>query len=764
MDVTPAQGPQRLLPYRYELLKHPDSIRVLSGEQLRNPDTSRNYSAISYTWGVGPFSHDLIIEQSSADNDGTSALSSADSTPKLSFLKIKASVDGILRHMRDIHRPVYLWLDALCINQKDDNDKAKQIPQMGEIYKCAEAVHVWLGVSEANEAATAFANIRSLPLFGETETYMTDLCKSLTMLTKESWFTRRWVIQELKLAERAVIHYARHHVEYTRFRAAWYLVESRMLSETGPRDLRPLLNRDSTEDLLELLWRFDRAECSQPKDRIAALYGFIPRSHQPMDLEYNQHGWEEMYRRLAETLINKGALSAFRVILHLFAFGSAVRGNPKPEDTNCPSWVPNWSRVLKAGIASGERLAKNSIDHRMDRPWVERLMKLDGTEDAASLDLGRNDGLSSNEKEKIWLQEAQQDIPFRLRDEAQRHGNEKYERLVTTTRFWALGESLRINWSPVRGGLFGKKPRLILKLPQKQVENKEPIYDEKPKLWEQVLTCLKLVQDRIGSRDVYIYDAVIMFGTPRACLRIMTLFAVVLKSESPLPEWSLSSLVCFLYETFVAGFENPKALAEDQISFLTSIGGLLQNYALVELEPLEIPRGFSGILGVRKEVVRRFTQGFDFGEYALAPWDIERDDILVPCDEEKLTNFNLGEPDYYHWDYAPQYHLVEVAMCLRPTSDKQVYEVSQAGSLSSFKKFASKLSGSSTTYRNLQDDKEYSFPPPQVRKARFLGPAYCLTTDLASEFVDEGQFNRFHKTYRDARVAGFCRPVTIDVV
>ncbi|KAK1977647.1 heterokaryon incompatibility protein-domain-containing protein [Colletotrichum cereale] len=208
MEVILAQRPQSLPSYHYEPLKHPDSTRVLvlhpagsfksqlrcsmiqysRQEQLRSVDPSRNYSAVSYTWGPPDFSVDLIIDQSIA-------------------VEITPTVDSILRYLRGSHKPLYLWIDALCINQQDENDKALQIPQMGEIYKCAETVHVWLGDVDADEVAIAFANVRMVYAFPATESYKTDLCKSLTILTQKPWFTRRWVIQEVKLADRAVLHY-----------------------------------------------------------------------------------------------------------------------------------------------------------------------------------------------------------------------------------------------------------------------------------------------------------------------------------------------------------------------------------------------------------------------------------------------------------------------------------------------------------------------------------------------------------------------------
>lgn len=45
-----------------------------------------------------------------------------------------------------VNVPVYWWIDAICINQDDIDEKNKQVPRMGDIYSMASRVWVWAGM------------------------------------------------------------------------------------------------------------------------------------------------------------------------------------------------------------------------------------------------------------------------------------------------------------------------------------------------------------------------------------------------------------------------------------------------------------------------------------------------------------------------------------------------------------------------------------------------------------------------------------------
>ncbi len=85
------------------------------------------YEALSYAWGDDPKWAFRIISLNGAD------------------VKVGRNLFSALVHLRSSTQPRVLWIDALCINQSDTDEKNKQIPLMLFIYSRAQGVVVWLG-------------------------------------------------------------------------------------------------------------------------------------------------------------------------------------------------------------------------------------------------------------------------------------------------------------------------------------------------------------------------------------------------------------------------------------------------------------------------------------------------------------------------------------------------------------------------------------------------------------------------------------------
>jgi hypothetical protein len=175
----------------YQYQKLPDSrsfrlLRLLSIDtetrtiyatiRTCNIDDCDPYTALSYTWGQATDSRDAredidrlvprftlaIADQFDFDEASYDLVRAGDLGQPILTSNIVYSIP-INQNLSDffIHylseemsmpniRPDYLfWIDALCINQMDATEKARQINLMGDIYANAVFVLVWLGKDDS---------------------------------------------------------------------------------------------------------------------------------------------------------------------------------------------------------------------------------------------------------------------------------------------------------------------------------------------------------------------------------------------------------------------------------------------------------------------------------------------------------------------------------------------------------------------------------------------------------------------------------------
>ncbi|KKY23522.1 putative ankyrin and het domain protein [Diplodia seriata] len=158
-----------------------------------------------------------------------------------------------------------LWVDALCINQADDDEKAHQIALMGEIYARAARVVVWLGRDQSYVADFAWihgdfglALNRMVERFGfEAVAARYPLDKAffdelgLGEMPLDAWF-RAWIVQEAALARNVVVCCGSSSIEW---QAMWAMARFVLISGWG-QVLAPLNQKDKVAgiDQLDTIW------------------------------------------------------------------------------------------------------------------------------------------------------------------------------------------------------------------------------------------------------------------------------------------------------------------------------------------------------------------------------------------------------------------------------------------------------------------------------------------------------------------------------
>ncbi|USP81527.1 hypothetical protein yc1106_08801 [Curvularia clavata] len=153
-------------PFRHRPLEEPRSIRVLELQPALNafesivcklrtlslddyPHGDANYTALSYTWDGQKPSCEI-------ECDGRVML-------------ITLNCDVAIRSLRSATKIQVLWIDSICIDQSDEAvvERSGQVALMGEIYKSAAKVVIWLGQSN-RRVEDAMRKIKELAHIAQT--------------------------------------------------------------------------------------------------------------------------------------------------------------------------------------------------------------------------------------------------------------------------------------------------------------------------------------------------------------------------------------------------------------------------------------------------------------------------------------------------------------------------------------------------------------------------------------------------------------------
>ena len=172
------------------------------------------YRALSYTWGP-------------PEENDTGNIESEITFVVLNGERhyVACNLFQAILQLRESYPDSYVWIDALCINQEDLEERRMQVAIMDKIYRNADETLVWLGqVNDSTERI--FALVRQVASLDKTFFQLLghegspNLLNSYGLPDKSDkiwrhymdffdrrWFYRGWVIQEVVLAKGATVHW-----------------------------------------------------------------------------------------------------------------------------------------------------------------------------------------------------------------------------------------------------------------------------------------------------------------------------------------------------------------------------------------------------------------------------------------------------------------------------------------------------------------------------------------------------------------------------
>lgn len=160
-----------------------------------NLDALPKYLTLSYTWDGQKRTEDLVVNGK--------------------VLKVIGNITTLLPYVLEKHHTLPLWIDGVCIDQENDQEKSLQIPLMTTIYEQAERCVVWLGKSNQNidtiipKIPTLIQKLEdyslsqgmdehALAMHGLPAPLSSEWTGIYDLLSRE-WFTRIWTFQETVL-------------------------------------------------------------------------------------------------------------------------------------------------------------------------------------------------------------------------------------------------------------------------------------------------------------------------------------------------------------------------------------------------------------------------------------------------------------------------------------------------------------------------------------------------------------------------------------
>jgi hypothetical protein len=177
--------------------------RIVCKIEVQSLNKSFTYTALSYCWGAKSQKPVIEIEGEK--------------------VTITPNLFAALRQLRNVTDTVKIWVDAVCIDQLNLEERESQVSMMGQIYQHARIVYAWLGEeADGSEAGMSLLQNLQIICFGGNISQLKSLrresfiigWRALIPLLRRSYWTRAWILQEILVAENVMVCCGRFQVAW----------------------------------------------------------------------------------------------------------------------------------------------------------------------------------------------------------------------------------------------------------------------------------------------------------------------------------------------------------------------------------------------------------------------------------------------------------------------------------------------------------------------------------------------------------------------
>ena len=328
------------------------SLVIRCEMQQFNPVDCPSYNALSYSWGPPPDSTPIII------NGGV--------------CRIRQNLFEFLRlTRRESSISDYYWIDALCINQDDVDERNKAVRKMKDIYVKARRVIIWLGsgdetVEKSFCALDSITRAHDLDIFDSSvvpmvrhkpapETIQSDSVELINLkkiILEHQYWSRGWILQEAStppfangVLSQTEVCLGKQRRLLEEFILAQELldIKDRPKSQvyglrvktpfrrlTALREFRKGDGRFPPIDLMTLLDNARACQVTDPHDKVYALLA-IAVDGKDFEVDYSK-SVVQTYQDIARAFILRDKN------LNILGFANGRR-----KLDGLPSWTPDWT-------------------------------------------------------------------------------------------------------------------------------------------------------------------------------------------------------------------------------------------------------------------------------------------------------------------------------------------------------------------------------------------------------------------------------------
>ena len=350
-------------------------LEIVTLEQ--DSDNNPIYEALSYTWGDSFEKREIFLNGHK--------------------FQVTLNLDTALRYLRLCDEIRWLWVDAVCINQNDPDEKQMQIGKMVNIYREASQILVWLGHSD-KDIRKAMYFLEEVNDYVEKTTRKERIVQKVSKILRKSgyksglrklfnkpWWSRVWVVQEVVVAKEPPLVGCGHvWIDFSAVQTAMIglafnsnIATHLSLAGNAVNHLALAVNsfkddsKRETRSLDRLLIATSDRGASEARNKIFALSGIVADDRWAAAMPDYNEPCEMVFQKTMVYLLKEATNSNF--LIH--SLNQKTMGVPSwCVDFSHPDWAQYsnrlpWPNGTVMEMASG--LPKSNINHYVKEGMLE---------------------------------------------------------------------------------------------------------------------------------------------------------------------------------------------------------------------------------------------------------------------------------------------------------------------------------------------------------------------------------------------------------